>query len=119
MAVTATAFKNALTGTPVITITVTDRRSGRQISHPVNFVQEGDALYLLPLRGSDTEWYKNVLKTPTVRLAANGAEYTARAVPITDIDRVREIVGKFRAKYGDAEMTYYSTFDVAVEIPLT
>lgn len=50
-----------------ITITVTGRKSGRTISIPVWFVFEDDKLYLLPVRGSDTEWYKNVLKNPKIR----------------------------------------------------
>ncbi len=112
-------FKTALESTDEVELTVAGRKSGREISRPVWFVREGDRLYLLPVTGSDSEWYKNVLKTPTVRLKAEGAEDKAKAVPIRDPARVREVVEKFRRKYGaDEVQKYYSKFDVAVEVPL-
>jgi deazaflavin-dependent oxidoreductase (nitroreductase family) len=113
------AFKKALQSTDEIELTVSGRASGRTISHPVWFVQEGEKLYLLPVRGSDSDWYKNVLKNPTITLAANGVRWTATATPITDAAKVRDIVEQFRAKYGADEVRkYYSKFDVAVEVPL-
>ena len=42
-----------------ITITVIGRKSGRSISIPIWFVFEDPTLYLLPVQGSDTQWYKN------------------------------------------------------------
>jgi hypothetical protein len=67
------SFKKALEGKDEVKISVTGRRSGRNITNPVWFVQEGDELYLLPGRGSDSDWYRNVLKTPTVRLSVAGS----------------------------------------------
>jgi deazaflavin-dependent oxidoreductase (nitroreductase family) len=112
-------FKRALESTREIQLTVTGRTSGREISLPVWFVTEDDKLYLVPVSGSDTNWYKNVLKDPAIRLAAGGAQLTARATPITDPARVGEVVDKFRAKYGaQAVEAYYPKHDVAVEVPL-
>jgi hypothetical protein len=65
-------FRNALKDTNEIELTTTGRISGRQSSRPVWFVLEGGTLCLLPVTGSDSQWYKNVLKTPTIRLAAGG-----------------------------------------------
>ena len=93
--------------------------SGRKISQPVWFVQEGDILYLLPVRGSDSQWFKNVLENPTITLTARRVSLTSNAIPITDPAKVREIVEKFRAKYGAEDVKkYYSKFDVAVAVPL-
>ncbi len=112
-------FTNALESTREIELTVTGRKSGREISIPVWFVQDGDNLYLVPVQGSDSDWYKNVLRTPTIRLAAGEAQLTARTAPVTDPARVEEIVNKFRAKYGAREVgQYYPKHDVAVEVPL-
>ena len=112
-------FRMALESTREIQLTVTGRASGREVSFPVWFVTEGDTLQLVPVQGSDTNWYKNVLKDPTVRLAAGGAQLTGQATPITDPARVGEIVDKFRAKYGAQNVeAYYPKHDVAVEIPL-
>jgi deazaflavin-dependent oxidoreductase (nitroreductase family) len=94
---------------------VTGRKSGRAISIPVWFVLEDDKLYLLPVQGSDTQWYKNVLNNQKIRIAARGAEAEVKVVPVTDATQVSSVVEKFRAKYGINDVKkYYSKFDVAV-----
>ena len=109
------ALKDRLSRYREITITVTGRKSGRALSIPVWFVLEDDKLYLLPVQGSDTQWYKNVLNNPMIRIDARGAEAELQAIPITDAPRVSSVVEKFRAKYGTKDVKkYYSKFDVAV-----
>ena len=91
------------------------RKSGKTISIPVWFVLEGEKLYLLPVQGSDTQWYKNVLQNPTIRIDARGVGAEFRAVPTTDAKLVQPVVEKFREKYGAKDVKkYYSKFDVAV-----
>jgi deazaflavin-dependent oxidoreductase (nitroreductase family) len=109
------ALKNRLSRYRGINISVTGRRSGRTISIPVWFVLEEDKLYLLPVKGSDTQWYKNVLNNPTIRIDARGAEAEVKVVPITDAKQMSSVVEKFRAKYGINDVKkYYSMLDVAV-----
>ena len=98
-----------------IKLSVTGRKSGKTISIPVWFVAEGEKLYLLPVRGSDTQWYQNVLKNPHIRIDARGAEADLKVKPITESNALKSIVEKFREKYGVADVKkYYSKFDVAV-----
>lgn len=102
-----------------INVTVTGRKSGRAFSNPVWFVFEGDKLYLLPVHGSDTQWYKNVLANPQMRIDARGIEAEFGAVPFTDATRVSTVVKKFREKYGAVDIKkYYSKLDVAVQADL-
>ena len=109
------ALRDRLSRSSEINITVTGRKSGRAISIPVWFALEDDKLYLLPVQGSDTQWYKNVLKNPRIRIDARGAEAEFQAIPITDAKQVSSVVEKFRAKYGTSDVKkYYSKFDVAV-----
>jgi deazaflavin-dependent oxidoreductase (nitroreductase family) len=109
------ALKDRLSRSREINLTVTGRKSGRTISIPVWFVSEDNKLYLLPVSGSDTQWYKNVLKNPSIRIDAGGQKAELKAVPVTDRKQVSPIVEKFRAKYGDSDVRkYYSKFDVAV-----
>lgn len=113
------AIQDALRKTKQIDVTVTGRVSGRQISNPVWFVQDDGKVYLLPVRGSHTDWFKNVRAIPDLRLTADRATVTAPATPITDTGRVREVIGKFQEKYGaDQIRAYYDTLDVAVEASL-
>jgi hypothetical protein len=109
----------ALASTEELEITVTGRNSGRKISFPVWFVLESETLYLLTVKGSASNWYKNILRNPTMTISARGMEITVNVKPITDPPTVREVVEKFRAKYGTANIQrYYSKFDVAVEARL-
>jgi hypothetical protein len=102
-----------------IKLSVKGRKSGRDIPRPVNFVREGNTLYLLPVQGSDTNWYKNFIVDPALKISVNGAEMTARGKPITDSSRVDDIVRKFKSKYGEGDVKkYYPKTDVAVEVPL-
>jgi deazaflavin-dependent oxidoreductase (nitroreductase family) len=80
-----------------IEISVIGRKSGKTISNPVWFVLEGDKLYLLPVKGSDTQWYQNVLKNPSIRIDARGVGTEFQAAPIPDAKAVKAIVEKFRA----------------------
>src|SRR6266516_1029399 len=115
MAARNDALKDRLSRSREINITVTGRKSGRTISIPVWFVLEGDKLYLLPVQGSDTQWYKNVLKNPSMRIDAGGAEARLQAVPITDATQVSSVVEKFSTKYSTGDVKkYYSKFDAAV-----
>ena len=99
-----------------IKLNVIGRKSGKTISIPVWFVLEGKQLYLLPVQGSDTQWYQNVLKNPSIGVAARGTEGEFKAVPISDAAKVKSVIEKFREKYGAADVKkYYSKFDVAVE----
>ena len=112
-------LKDRLSRYREIKITVTGRRSGRKISNPVWFVFEDDTLYLVPVEGSDTQWYKNVLKNPAISIDARGAEAEFKAVPLTDKKQVSSIVEKFREKYGAGDVKkYYSKFDVAVVVQI-
>ncbi len=97
-----------------INITVTGRKSGRSISLPIWFVWEEGKLYLLPVKGSDTQWYKNILKNPAMRIEAGGAEAELKATPVTEPKQVSSVIEKFRAKYAGDVKKYYSKFDVAV-----
>ena len=113
------ALKERLARYRQIKISVIGRKSGRRITNPVWFVLEGDKLYLLPVQGTDTQWYKNVHHDPTIWIDARGVEAKFRAVPVADPETVKSVVEKFREKYGAGDVKkYYSKFDVAVVVPL-
>jgi len=113
------ALKERLARYRQIKISVIGRKSGRKISMPVWFVMEGEKLYLLPVQGSDTQWYKNVRKNPTIGIDARDVEAEFRATPVTGAKAVTSVVEKFREKYGAKDVKrYYSGFDVAVLVKL-
>jgi deazaflavin-dependent oxidoreductase (nitroreductase family) len=108
------SLKERLSRYRQIKLTVVGRRTGHIISMPVWFVHERDKLYLLPIRGSDTQWYKNILKNPSIQIDARGTSAAFRAVPIRGAKAVNSVVEKFRKKYGAGDVKkYYLKFDVA------
>jgi deazaflavin-dependent oxidoreductase (nitroreductase family) len=115
MAARNDTLKDRLSRYQEINISVTGRKSGRTISIPVWFVLEDGKLYLLPMQGSDTQWYKNVHKKPSIRIDVGKAAAELEVVLVTDATEVSSVVEKFRAKYGTNDVKkYYSKFDVAV-----
>jgi deazaflavin-dependent oxidoreductase (nitroreductase family) len=115
---TQTDFRAALQVSNVLDITVTGRTSGRSLTYPIWFALDGDKLYLIPVKGSDTDWYKNLRKNPTIRLEARGKTLTASTRFLTDEAQLDKVLEKFRDKYGRNVKSYYPRLDVAVEVPL-
>jgi deazaflavin-dependent oxidoreductase (nitroreductase family) len=112
-------FLEVLNTAVEIDLSVKGRKTGRSTSRPVWFVLEKGALYLLPVTGSDTEWYKNTLANPDIELYVKGRKLAAHAKPIRDSEKVAEVVNRFRSKHGPSEVTkYYTKLDVAVEVPI-
>ena len=111
------SLKDRLARYRQVKLSVIGRQSGKTISIPVWFVLEGEKLYLLPVQGSDTQWYRNVLHNPSIRIDARGVEAEFRVVPITEAKKVNSVIEKFREKYGAGDVKkYYSKFDVAVAV---
>jgi deazaflavin-dependent oxidoreductase (nitroreductase family) len=111
-------FKDALQGRSEVDLTVTGRKSGNESTRPIWFVEDGDRVLLLPVSGSDSNWYRNAVKTPEIRLAADNAELRATAKPVDQVG-VTEVVEKFGEKYGaDRVAEYYPKQDAALEVPL-
>jgi deazaflavin-dependent oxidoreductase (nitroreductase family) len=113
-------LKDRLARDRQVKISVIGRKSGKTISIPVWFVVEGEKLYLLPVQGSDTQWYRNMLKNPSIRIDARGVGGEFRAMPVTDAKAVKSVIELFREKYGAEDVKkYYSGLDVAVVVELT
>ena len=109
------SLSNALSRGSEIHISVTGRKSGRTISNPVWFVSDEGKLYFLPVKGSDTQWYKNLLQNPSLKARAGRAEVELKVTLITDAKSVASVVQKFREKYGAGDVKkYYSKLDVAL-----
>jgi deazaflavin-dependent oxidoreductase (nitroreductase family) len=112
-------LKSALQDANEVDLTTTGRKSGNQSSRPIWFVEEGDRILLLPVSGSKSNWYRNVEKTPTIGLRAEGAELQVDARPTTDSPTVEHVVEAFSEKYGaDRVKEYYPGVDAAVEVQL-
>jgi deazaflavin-dependent oxidoreductase (nitroreductase family) len=112
-------FAKALGDREEISITVTGRRTGRKVRFPVWFVVDGETMWLLPLHGSRTQWYRNVLADPVITVSAGRQQLTARAKVRQGKQTVQRTVDQFRKKYTAALVArYYDHSDAVVEVPL-
>src|ERR1700686_4067007 len=100
-------LKDRLSRYRQIKISVIGRKSGKTISIPVWFVLEGETLFLLPVQGSETQWYRNVIKNPWIRIDAGGVGAESRATPVTDAKSVKSVIERFREKYGPKDVKKY------------
>src|SRR5438552_5381728 len=82
-----------------VQITVTGRKSGREFSTPVWFVREGKTIFLMPVRGSKNQWYKNVLKSRRIKISSGKLSLELSAKPISDSKTVASVADKFRKKH--------------------
>jgi deazaflavin-dependent oxidoreductase (nitroreductase family) len=113
-------LRQALEKRREISITVTGRRTGNAITLPVWFVLEDETVWLLPVRGSRSQWFRNLQADPTVTVRAGRGHFTATARLVTDPHAVQAVVQRFRSKYSPAEVVrYYTGFDAAIQLPIT
>jgi deazaflavin-dependent oxidoreductase (nitroreductase family) len=103
-----------------ISITVVGRRSGRTLTLPVWFVSAEDTLLLLPVYGSKTQWYRNLLKNPGIDIRAGSERRTLQARALRDARVVRKVIQEFRDKYTPEMITrlYPGPLDAAVKVRL-
>ncbi|MGH9803904.1 MAG: nitroreductase/quinone reductase family protein [Candidatus Acidiferrales bacterium] len=110
-------LKEVLAGARQIVIRVRGRKTGRAYSYPVWFVLEGSRLYLLPVHGTETQWYRNLLRHPAISIAARGANATLRGKPIRRAAAVKAVIRKFGQKYkARVVRKLYFKFDAAVRV---
>jgi deazaflavin-dependent oxidoreductase (nitroreductase family) len=115
----AGSLKSSLTKEKEIDLTVTGRKSGKLIPRPVWFVIEGTDLLLLPVTGTNSQWYKNILQNPQVKITSNEQTITGKLRPMTGKREVIEVIKLFEKKYGARDVKrYYPNPNVAASLPL-
>ncbi len=113
-------FVEAVKGKSELELTVTGRRTKKAHSMTVWFCADADKIYLIPVNGTDTEWYKNILRDSSITLTIGKTSVKSKAETITEPNRVKKIVELFAKKYARmGEMNkWYKKLDVAIEIAL-
>jgi hypothetical protein len=103
-----------------IRLTVTGRKTAREFELPTWFVFKDGAVWLLPVKGQSTGWYKNILHTPRVKVGVAGHSVMGSAQQVTDSRQVRRVIDWFRDKYSDRNYQnfYANRVDVAVKVAL-
>ena len=112
-------FARALSKGRELNITVRGRKSGREYSMPVSFVLKGNTIHLLPVKGSSSSWYRNILKNRVMKIAIEDRSLEVKAIPTDEPDKVKETVRLFEENFGADHLDkWYSGRDVCVRIRL-
>jgi deazaflavin-dependent oxidoreductase (nitroreductase family) len=65
-------------------LTTTGRRTGRARATPVNYREEEGVFYVVSGRGVGSDWYRNLVVNPEVKIQIGWRRLKAVATPITD-----------------------------------
>ncbi len=74
-------------------ITLTGRKTGREITVPVNYTQEGNELWVLSTR--DRTWWRNLLKGGEVDVRLHGHEIKGLGEVVLDETAVAALLGRY------------------------
>jgi deazaflavin-dependent oxidoreductase (nitroreductase family) len=79
-------------GVPVLILTTTGRRTGRQRSTPLIYGRDGDAYLVVASQGgapAHPAWYRNLQENPDVTVQVRGDRFAACARTATGEDKTR------------------------------
>ena len=97
----------------IVLLTVTGRRTGRRFSFPVQYVQEGDVLWVMSGAGPEKTWWRNLVGGAPVQvlLRRHAFDGTAQVATYpTDPETVsRACTGTWRGSLGSRRSSAWPT----------
>jgi len=103
---------------PLILLTTTGAKSGREHVTPLNFSRDGDRVVVIASKGGSAthpDWYRNIVAHPEVQIEDGTETYRARATTATEPERTRLYDQQAR------EMSFFDSYRKRVkarEIPV-
>ncbi len=82
----------ALIGRMVLLLTTTGRKSGLPHTTPLQYMQEGDIIYVASARGQDADWFRNIAAAPDVTVRVKGICFSTQAESIIDPGRIADFL---------------------------
>lgn len=76
----------------VLLLTTTGRKSGLPRLTPLQYEQVEDDYFIASARGTQADWFKNILVDPKVHVQIKGQEFDALAEPVTDPGRIADFI---------------------------
>jgi deazaflavin-dependent oxidoreductase (nitroreductase family) len=83
-----------------VRLTTRGRKSGQPRTVTIWFVPNGPRSVLVQhARGNPAQWYRNLVADPAVSIDFGSGPIAARAQPILEPERVRDVLAQIRRKY--------------------
>lgn len=116
-------FLSKLKRSGEVLIIVTGRKTKKKFSTPVWFLLEGEdkkeKVLLVPIKGSDSNWFKNLVEDARIRLGVADSTIESEATLVRDRNQVKQLIDKLKAKYeSEWSESYYTKRDAYVEVPV-
>ena len=86
-----------LYGRLVLLLTTTGRKSGLPRVTPLQYEEISGAIHVASARGSNADWFRNILADPRVEVRVRSRRFSGVAEPITDLARVTDFI-EFRLR---------------------
>lgn len=86
----------------IVLLTVTGRRTGRRFSFPVQYVEDGDTLWIMSGAGQEKTWWRNLVGGAPVEVLLRRHPYRGTAEVATDSDdpaTVRDGVRRYMDRF--------------------
>ncbi len=81
-----------IVGKSFLVLTTTGRKSGTPRSCGLNYVRDGDTVYVFSGYGKRTDWYRNLEADPRVYVRLGSDSWAATAAPVEDAAERRRLV---------------------------
>lgn len=119
MATTHEDFLSKLKNSDEVKISVTGRKTKKERSTPVWFILQERTVRIVPVKGAETPWFRNLVEDPQISLSVGGASVSSKAKLVPDPAEAGRIVDQLRAKYKSQwSDSYYPRHDTYVEVPV-
>lgn len=105
-----------------VEITVTGRKTRKKFSTPVWFLLEGEGkkeeeILIVPIKGSDSNWFKNLAKDPQITLGVDNVTIESKATLVKNPNQAKQIIDKLKTKYeSEWSESYYTKRDAYVKV---
>ena len=91
---------------PLVLLTTLGRKTGMPRTTPMMFVREAERIFVVASNAGapkDPQWYRNLIKDPSVTVELPGEEFKARATPLdgADYDRTWAMIKERYSFFAD------------------
>jgi deazaflavin-dependent oxidoreductase (nitroreductase family) len=76
----------------VMILTTIGRKSGLPRQTPLQYEEVDGDYYIASARGSEADWFKNIVANPKVRVQIRNREFDATVEPVTDPVRIADFI---------------------------
>jgi deazaflavin-dependent oxidoreductase (nitroreductase family) len=84
----------------IVSLTTRGRKSGKPRTVKIWFVAEGPtSIYVQHANPKPADWYRNLVREPSVSLDFGAGAIAATATPVTDPNEIERILAMVRGKY--------------------